>query len=209
MRSARCSPGSMRWTPHFRTAPLGRNAPVILGLLGVWYRNFFDWSTHAVLPYAADLHRFAAYLQQLDMESNGKQVRLDGTPVDGETGPIIWGEPGTNGQHAFYQLLHQGTTIVPADVHRRRPTGRRGARSTAASVTSTTCWWQTRSPRPGRWPSAAPSRRSGPSACPRSSSRTRRFRATVRPRRSWSRSCRRRCSANSSPSTSTRCSCRA
>ncbi len=101
---------------HFRTAPLGQNAPVILGLLGVWYRNFFGWATHAVLPYAADLHRFAAYLQQLDMESNGKQVRLDGTPVTGETGPIIWGEPGTNGQHAFYQLLHQGTTIVPADV---------------------------------------------------------------------------------------------
>ena len=100
---------------HFRSAPLGQNVPVVLALLGVWNRNFFGWSTHAVLPYAADLHRFPAYLQQLDMESNGKQVRLDGTPVTGETGPVIWGEPGTNGQHAFYQLLHQGTTIVPAD----------------------------------------------------------------------------------------------
>ena len=100
---------------HFRTAPLEQNVPALLGLVGVWYRNFFDWSTHAVLPYSADLHRFAAYLQQLDMESNGKRVRLDGTPVTGDTGPIIWGEPGTNGQHAFYQLLHQGTTIVPAD----------------------------------------------------------------------------------------------
>lgn len=100
---------------HFADAPLEQNVPALLGLLGVWYRNFFGYSTHAVLPYAADLHRFPAYLQQLDMESNGKQVRLDGTPVTGETGPIIWGEPGTNGQHAFYQLLHQGTTIVPAD----------------------------------------------------------------------------------------------
>ena len=100
---------------HFRDAPLEENLPAILGLLGVWYRNFFGWSTHAVLPYAADLHRFPAYLQQLDMESNGKRVRLDGSPVTVDTGPIIWGEPGTNGQHAFYQLLHQGTTIVPAD----------------------------------------------------------------------------------------------
>ena len=100
---------------HFRDAPLEENVPAILGLLGVWYRNFFGWATHAVLPYAADLHRFPAYLQQLDMESNGKSVRLDGSPVTGDTGPIIWGEPGTNGQHAFYQLLHQGTTIVPAD----------------------------------------------------------------------------------------------
>ncbi len=100
---------------HFRHTPLSENLPVLMGLLGVWYRNFFGWETHAVLPYAADLHRFAAYLQQLDMESNGKSVRSDGTPVTGPTGPIIWGEPGTNGQHAFYQLLHQGTTIVPAD----------------------------------------------------------------------------------------------
>ncbi len=100
---------------HFRTAPPATNAPVLMGLLGVWYRNFFDWCSHAVLPYVEDLHRFPAYLQQLDMESNGKRVRLDGSLVTSHTGPIIWGEPGTNGQHAFFQLLHQGTTIVPAD----------------------------------------------------------------------------------------------
>jgi len=100
---------------HFRTTPIRENVPALLGLLGVWYRNFFDYPTVAILPYSRDLHRFAAYLQQLDMESNGKRVRLDGSPATGQTGPIVWGEPGTNGQHAFYQLLHQGTTVVPAD----------------------------------------------------------------------------------------------
>lgn len=100
---------------HFRTAPLRQNLPVMLGLIGVWYRNFFDWPTHAVLPYSQLLDRFPAYLQQLDMESNGKQTTLDGKPVDYDTGAIVWGEPGTNGQHAFYQLIHQGTTPVPAD----------------------------------------------------------------------------------------------
>jgi glucose-6-phosphate isomerase len=100
---------------HFRTAPLHQNVPVLLALIGVWNRNFFDWSTQAILPYSADLHRFPAYLQQLDMESNGKRVRTDGSDVAGNTAPILWGEPGTNGQHAFYQLLHQGTTVVPAD----------------------------------------------------------------------------------------------
>ena len=100
---------------HFRTAPLAQNAPVIMALLGVWYANVLGFDTKAVLPYAEELGRFAAYLQQLDMESNGKSVRLDGTPVVGDTGPIVWGEPGTNGQHAFYQLLHQGTRIVPVD----------------------------------------------------------------------------------------------
>jgi len=101
---------------HFRTAPFESNAPVLLGLIGIWYRNVLDLSTCAVLPYSQDLDRFAAYLQQLDMESNGKRVRLDGSPVGMNTGPIVWGEPGTNGQHAFYQLLHQGTTVVPADL---------------------------------------------------------------------------------------------
>ncbi len=101
---------------HFRTTPLERNVPVLLGLIGVWYRNVLKYPTYAVLPYAQDLDRFAAYLQQLDMESNGKGVRLDGTAVDTDTGPIVWGEPGTNGQHAFYQLLHQGTSVVPADL---------------------------------------------------------------------------------------------
>jgi glucose-6-phosphate isomerase len=100
---------------HFRTAPLEANAPALLGLIGLWYNNFFDAQTRAVLPYSNDLSRFAAYLQQLTMESNGKSVRADGTPVSTDTGEIFWGEPGTNGQHAFYQLLHQGTRLVPAD----------------------------------------------------------------------------------------------
>ncbi|OBB28187.1 glucose-6-phosphate isomerase [Mycolicibacterium elephantis] len=100
---------------HFRTAPLEANAPVLLGLIGLWYNNFFGAQSRAVLPYSNDLSRFAAYLQQLTMESNGKSVRADGTPVTTDTGEIFWGEPGTNGQHAFYQLLHQGTRLVPAD----------------------------------------------------------------------------------------------
>jgi glucose-6-phosphate isomerase len=100
---------------HFRTAPFDRNLPVLLGLIGVWYRNFFGAATHAVLPYSHHLARFPAYLQQLDMESNGKSVDLGGAPVSWSTGPIVWGEPGTNGQHAFFQLLHQGTELVPCD----------------------------------------------------------------------------------------------
>jgi glucose-6-phosphate isomerase len=100
---------------HFRTAPLAENMPVILGLLNVWYNNFFGAQTHAVLPYSHRLARFPAYLQQLTMESNGKSVRLDGSAVEGQTGEIFWGAPGTNGQHAFYQLIHQGTKLIPAD----------------------------------------------------------------------------------------------
>ena len=100
---------------HFATAPLESNAPVMLGLIGLWYSDFFGAETRAVLPYSNDMARFAAYLQQLTMESNGKSVRADGTPVTAGTGEIFWGEPGTNGQHAFYQLLHQGTRLVPAD----------------------------------------------------------------------------------------------
>jgi len=100
---------------HFATAPLEENAPALLGLIGLWYSDFFGAETRAVLPYSNDLSRFAAYLQQLTMESNGKSVRADGTPVTTSTGEIFWGEPGTNGQHAFYQLLHQGTRLVPAD----------------------------------------------------------------------------------------------
>ncbi|RBO84570.1 glucose-6-phosphate isomerase [Nocardia puris] len=100
---------------HFRTAPFEENAPVLLGMLGVWYSNFFGAQSRAVLPYSNDLARFPAYLQQLTMESNGKSVRADGTPVPTSTGEIFWGEPGTNGQHAFYQLLHQGTRLIPAD----------------------------------------------------------------------------------------------
>ena len=100
---------------HFRTTPFERNVPVLMGLLNVWNVNFLDAHTHAVLPYAQYLHRFAAYLQQLTMESNGKSVRWDGSPVTTQTGEIFWGEPGTNGQHAFYQLIHQGTRLIPAD----------------------------------------------------------------------------------------------
>jgi glucose-6-phosphate isomerase len=100
---------------HFKTAPLESNAPVLLGLIELWYSNFFGAQSRAVLPYSNDLARFAAYLQQLTMESNGKSTRADGTPVTTDTGEIYWGEPGTNGQHAFYQLLHQGTRLVPAD----------------------------------------------------------------------------------------------
>jgi glucose-6-phosphate isomerase len=100
---------------HFRTTPLAENAPALLGLIGLWYSDFFDAQARAVLPYSNDMARFAAYLQQLTMESNGKSVRADGSPVTTDTGEIFWGEPGTNGQHAFYQLLHQGTRLVPAD----------------------------------------------------------------------------------------------
>lgn len=100
---------------HFRTTPLESNVPVLMGMLGVWYSNFHGAQTHAVLPYSQDLGRFPAYLQQLTMESNGKSVRRDGTAVTTGTGEIFWGEPGTNGQHAFFQLMHQGTRLIPAD----------------------------------------------------------------------------------------------
>jgi glucose-6-phosphate isomerase len=107
--------GLRRIDEHFRTAPFERNLPVLLGLLSVWYVNFFAAQTVAVLPYNQYLKRFPAYLQQLTMESNGKQVTLDGARVDYETGPVYWGEPGTNGQHSFYQLIHQGTRLIPCD----------------------------------------------------------------------------------------------
>jgi glucose-6-phosphate isomerase len=100
---------------HFRTAPFERNLPALMGLLAVWNGNFLGAETVAVLPYEQYLKRFPAYLQQLTMESNGKRVTLEGTPVDYATGPIYWGEPGTNGQHSFYQLIHQGTRLVPCD----------------------------------------------------------------------------------------------
>lgn len=100
---------------HFRTTEFEKNLPVLMGLLGVYYNEFFGAETHAVLPYSQDLGRFPAYLQQLTMESNGKSVRRDGSPVTVSTGEIYWGEPGTNGQHAFFQLMHQGTKLIPAD----------------------------------------------------------------------------------------------
>jgi glucose-6-phosphate isomerase len=100
---------------HFQEAPLEQNMPVIMALLGIWYNNFFHVDTHAILPYDQGMSRFAAYLQQADMESNGKFICRDGSRVSYKTGPVIWGEAGTNGQHAFYQLIHQGTQMVPAD----------------------------------------------------------------------------------------------
>ncbi|MGW4601541.1 glucose-6-phosphate isomerase, partial [Streptomyces sp. NPDC004457] len=100
---------------HFRTAPAEDNVPLLLGLLGIWYDNFHDAQTHAVLPYSHYLSKFTAYLQQLDMESNGKYVARDGKQVEWQTGPVVWGTPGTNGQHAYYQLIHQGTKLIPAD----------------------------------------------------------------------------------------------
>jgi glucose-6-phosphate isomerase len=113
---------------HFRTAPFERNLPVLMGLLAVWYNDFFDAQTVAVLPYEQYLNRFPAYLQQLTMESNGKRVTLNGAQVDYQTGPIYWGEPGTNGQHSFYQLIHQGTKVIPCDfigfVHALNPLGK-------------------------------------------------------------------------------------
>ena len=113
---------------HFRSAPFERNLPALLGLLGVWYTDFFGAQTVAVLPYEQYLKRFPAYLQQLTMESNGKHVTLAGAPVGVDTGPVYWGEPGTNGQHSFYQLIHQGTRLIPCDfiafAHALTPLGR-------------------------------------------------------------------------------------
>ena len=119
--------GAYAMDEHFRSAPLDKNMPVLLGLLGVWYGNFFGAQSNAVLPYDQYLHRFPAYLQQLEMESNGKRVDRDGNAVDYDTCMVMWGEPGTNGQHAFYQLIHQGTRLIPADflapLHSHNPTG--------------------------------------------------------------------------------------
>ncbi len=133
---------------HFRTAPFARNLPVLMGLLAVWYNNFFGAQTVAVLPYEQYLKRFPAYLQQLTMESNGKHVTLDGAPVDYDTGPIYWGEPGTNGQHSFYQLIHQGTRLIPCDFIAF------GAAAQPARAGTTTCCSRTSSRRPRRSPSA-------------------------------------------------------
>ncbi|MET9186879.1 glucose-6-phosphate isomerase, partial [Streptomyces tendae] len=109
---------------HFRTAPAESNVPLLMGLLGVWYGDFLDAQSHAVLPYSHYLSKFTAYLQQLDMESNGKSVDREGNPVEWQTGPVVWGTPGTNGQHAYYQLIHQGTKLIPADfIGFARPVG--------------------------------------------------------------------------------------
>ncbi|MDG4950527.1 glucose-6-phosphate isomerase [Weeksellaceae bacterium KMM 9724] len=119
--------GAYKTDVHFNEAEFNENIPVLMGLIGIWYNNFFDAESYAILPYEQYLHRFSAYLQQGDMESNGKSVDRNGDKVDYQTGPIIWGEPGTNGQHAFYQLIHQGTKMIPADflgaVESHNPTG--------------------------------------------------------------------------------------
>jgi len=119
--------GAYTMDEHFRNAPLEKNIPVLMGLLGIWYGNFFGAASNAILPYDQYLHRFPAYLQQLEMESNGKSVDRDGNAVDYDTGMVVWGEPGTNGQHAFYQLIHQGTRMIPADflapLHSHNPGG--------------------------------------------------------------------------------------
>ncbi|MEN3147417.1 glucose-6-phosphate isomerase [Neorhizobium sp. IRAMC:178] len=107
--------GAHAMDTHFRTAPVRQNLPMLLGLIGFYHRNVLGYPSRAILPYDQRLLRFPAYLQQLDMESNGKGVTIDGTPVEGNSGPVVWGEPGTNGQHAFYQLIHQGTTVIPAE----------------------------------------------------------------------------------------------
>jgi glucose-6-phosphate isomerase len=138
---------------HFRTAPFDPNLPVLMGLLTVWYNNFFDAQTVAVLPYEQYLKRFPAYLQQLTMESNGKHVTLQGIPVDYQTGPIFWGEPGTNGQHSFYQLLHQGTKLIPCDF-----IGFGQALNPLVSTMTSSLPICT--PRPRRWHSAKPRKRS-------------------------------------------------
>ncbi len=119
--------GAYTMDEHFQVTPLDKNIPVLMGMLGIWYGNFFGAGSNAVLPYDQYLHRFSAYLQQLDMESNGKRVDRDGNPVDYDTGMVVWGEPGTNGQHAFYQLIHQGSRMIPADfiapMHSQNPFG--------------------------------------------------------------------------------------
>ncbi|MEZ5166288.1 MAG: glucose-6-phosphate isomerase [Acidimicrobiales bacterium] len=140
---------------HLSSTPLERNVPVVLGLLAVWYRTFVGLPTRAVLPYSRALHRFPAYLQQLDMESNGKQVRADGSPVTYETGPIVWGEPGTIGQHSFHQLLHQGTTIVPLDFIVMAQPDHRDAELPGSKPITTSSWrtaWPSRRP----WRSGVP-----------------------------------------------------
>jgi glucose-6-phosphate isomerase len=133
--------GAFEMDEHFRTAPLTENLPVILALLGIWQRNFLGAETHAILPYSQALARFPAYLQQLDMESNGKRIDREGNSVAYATAPIIWGEPGTNGQHAFYQLIHQGTSIVPADfifaLESEYPTGDHQAKLLANCIAQT------------------------------------------------------------------------
>ena len=173
---------------HLRTTPFARNVPVLMGLLNVWYVNFWGAHTHAVLPYDQHLHRFPAYLQQLTMESNGKSVRWDGSPVTTQTGEVFWGEPGTNGQHAFYQLIHQGTRLIPADfIAMAHPPIRWSTPTHPAGRTCTSCSCPTSSPRPRPWHSARPRTRSARKAPPRRSCPRGCSPGTARPPRSWRR----------------------
>ena len=137
--------GAHEMDQHFLNAPLPENMPVILGLVGIWHRNVMGYPTRAVLPYDQRLLRLPAYLQQLDMESNGKRVTLDGAPVASATGPVVWGEPGTNGQHAFYQLIHQGTERRSPASSWSPPTA-----TSRRSSTTTSCCSPTASPSPRR-----------------------------------------------------------
>ena len=190
---------------HFATAEPERNVPLFMGLLNIWYTNFWDAHSHAVLPYSQYLHRFPAYLQQLTMESNGKSVRWDGSAVTTDTGEIFWGEPGTNGQHAFYQLIHQGTRVIPADfiaglIQSIRPR--------MAVPTSTSCSSATSSPRPPRWRSVRPPTRCVPRALMRPLFPLGFLPETVRRRQSWLPNYPRRCLVSSLPFTSTSLLCR-
>jgi len=166
---------------HFRTAPLVRNLPVLMGLLTVWYVEFFGASSIGVMPYDQYLKRFPAYLQQLTMESNGKHVTLDGTVVDYQTGPLYWGEPGTNGQHSFYQLIHQGTSLIPVDLIGFAK-GLNPLRD-HHDILSSNVFAQAR-----RSPSARPRSRSGRKGLPRRWCRTGSWRETVPPMCCWRRS---------------------
>ena len=182
---------------HFRTAPFERNLPVLMGLLAVWYNDFFGAQTVAVLPYEQYLKRFPAYLQQLTMESNGKHVTLDGKKVDYDTGPIYWGEPGTNGQHSFYQLIHQGTRLIPCDFigfgQTLNPLGRHH------DMLMANVFAQTEALAFGKTPEEV--KAEGTPDCARA--RTAYSRATVHRIRSSPSDSRRKSSANSSPFTST------
>jgi glucose-6-phosphate isomerase len=145
--------GAYAMDEHFRTASLDKNIPVLMGMLGIWYGNFFGACSNAVFPYDQYMHRFPAYLQQLDMESNGKSVDREGNLVDYDTGMVLWGEPGTNGQHAFYQLIHQGTRLIPADflapMHSQNPTGEHHA------ILLANCYAQTEALMLGKTPEEA------------------------------------------------------
>jgi glucose-6-phosphate isomerase len=160
-RFAEFSHGFHAMDEHFATRR-SRERPGAHGLLNVWYVNFFKAPQPRRAALRQYLHRFPAYLQQLTMESNGKSVRWDGTPVTSETGEVFWGEPGTNGQHAFYQLIHQGTQLIPADFIAFANTGEPAAKD--GDPTCTSCSWATSSPRPRRWPSARPPTRCAPRA---------------------------------------------